>query len=237
MRMGRYSTMVFDVGGTLLRFDLDALARAYQDAGAPLGVSLDFAPTRAVVEALERELPARSQQRLVSLEEDNGKGFWDQFYGDGFRRLGVTRDVSAATAAIRERFQRAEFETLFDDVIPTLEALSARGVALGILSNFSPNCEDVLRQVGIHQYFSFFIVSALAGVEKPDPRIFDLGVRAANRPRTQIVYVGDSLFHDIEGAQRAGIDAILVDRNNRQRDWNGARVQNLSDLISYIEKE
>lgn len=235
--MGRYSTIVFDVGGTLLRFNLDALARAYMEAAAPLGISLDLAPTRAVVEALERELPARAQQRLISLEVDNGKDFWDGFYGDGFRRLGVTRDVSAAVAAIRERFQRGEFETLFDDVIPTLEALSARGISLGILSNFSPNCEDVLRQVGVHRYFSFFVVSGIAGVEKPDPRIFDLTTRAANRPRTQIVYVGDSIFHDIEGARRAGIDAILVDRNNQHRDWNGARVQNLNELTRYLDKE
>ncbi len=235
--MSRYSTIVFDVGGTLLRFNLDALARAYLDAGAPLGVSLDAAKTYAVLETLERELPARSQQRLVSLEEDNGKDFWDKFYGDGFRRLGVTRDVTAAVAGIRERFQRAEFEALYDDVIPALDVLAARGLSLGILSNFSPNCEDVLRQVGAHRYFSFFVVSAIAGVEKPDARIFDLTVRAANRPRSEIVYIGDSIFHDIEGAQRAGIDAILIDRQNQHRDWNGARVQGLIELVRYLEKE
>ncbi len=235
--MSRYSTLVFDVGGTLLRFNLDALARAYQDAGAPLGVALDFAPTRAVLEALEYELPTRSQQRLISLEEDDGKSFWDDFYGEGFRRLGVTRDVSAAAAGIRERFQRGEFETLFDDVIPTLDALAARGFTLGILSNFSANCEDVLRQVGVHRHFSFFVVSGIAGVEKPDPRIFDLTVRAANRPRAEIVYIGDSTFHDIDGALRAGVDAILVDRQNRHRDWSGARVQNLNELIGYLDKE
>ena len=235
--MSRYSTVVFDVGGTLLRFNLDALARAYVDAGARLGTSLDFARTRAVVAELEQELPLRTRQRLISLEADNGEGFWNDFYGEGFRRLGVTADMSAAAANIRVHFQRGEFETVFDDVIPTLDALTARGFALGILSNFSPNCEDVLRRVGVHRYFSFFVVSAIAGVEKPDPRIFDLTVRAANRPRVELVYVGDSMFHDIEGAQRAGIDAVLVDRPDQHRAWRGARVQNLSELIRYLEKE
>ncbi len=233
--MRRYSTIVFDVGGTLLRLDLDRLARAYLDAGARLGVSLDFARTRVTIDRLERELPARSQQRQISLEGDGGTSFWDDFYGEGFRRLGVTADVSNAAAQIRARFQRAEFESLFDDVIPTLDTLTARGYALGILSNFSANCEDVLRQVGAHRYFSFFVVSALAGVEKPDPRIFDLTVRAAKRPRAGIVYIGDSIFHDIEGARRAGIDAILVDRQNQYREGDGARVQNLLDLVDYLE--
>ena len=234
--MGRYSTIVFDVGGTLLRFNLDALARAYVDASAQWGASLDFARTRMVVAELERELPMRTRQRLVSLEADNGEGFWNDFYGEGFRRLGVTADVSAAAANIRVHFQRGEFETVFDDVIPTLDALTARGLTLGILSNFSPNCEDVLRRVGVHRYFAFFVVSAIAGVEKPDSRIFDLTVRATNRPRSEVVYIGDSIFHDIEGAQRAGIDAVLVDRQNQHRDWRGARVQDLGELIKYLEK-
>ncbi len=234
--MSHYSTMVFDVGGTLLRFNLDALARAYVDAGARLGASLDAAHARAVVAELERELPMRTRQRLISLETDNGEGFWNDFYSEGFRRLGVTTDVSAAAANIRAHFQRGEFETVFDDVIPTLDALTARGYTLGILSNFSPNCEDVLRRVGVHRYFAFFVVSAIAGVEKPNPRIFDLMVRAANRPRSEIVYIGDSMFHDIEGAQRAGIAAVLVDRLNQHRDWNGARVQTLSELIEYFEE-
>lgn len=235
--MGRYSTIVFDVGGTLLRFNLDLLARAYVDAVAPLGVALDFAQARSVVAALERELPARTQERLISLEKDNGTGFWDEFYGNGFFRLGITSDMSAAAVHIRERFQRAEFEMVFDDVVPALDALTMRGFALGILSNFSPNLEGVLRQVGVHRYFSFFVVSAIAGVEKPDPHIFDLAVRAANRPRSEIVYIGDSIFHDIEGAQRAGIDAILVDRPAQHLDWKGERVQDLHELIESLEKD
>ncbi|MBI4789175.1 MAG: HAD-IA family hydrolase [Chloroflexi bacterium] len=235
--MPQYTTMVFDVGGTLLRLDLDKLARAYLRAGAAAGVALDFERTRAVLQALELELPARSQQRPISLEQGFGSGFWDEFYAEGFRRLGVGKDMSAAVVDIRERFQRAEFETLFDDVKPTLAALAARGVTLGILSNFSPNCEDVLRQVGIHAHFAFFVVSALAGIEKPDPRIFDLVVRAANRPRSEIVYIGDSVFHDAQGAAAAGLTAILVDRTNRYQEFSGVRVRDLTELLAYAREQ
>lgn len=229
--MKHYSTIVFDVGGTLLRLNLKALAQVYVNSASGLGAALDFARAYNVIGALEAELPTWQQQRQVSLADDNGKEFWDSFYTAGFRRLGITRDVSAAVTAIRERFQRAEFETLFDDVIPTLDGLSSRGTPLGILSNFSANLEDVLRQVGIHRYFDFFIVSAIAKVEKPDSRIFDLTARAANHPREEIVYIGDSIFHDIDGARRTGMDAILVDRQNRYPNFVGARVRDLRELI------
>ncbi len=227
----RYTTIVFDVGGTLVRLDYAALARVYVHAARERGVILDETRTHAVLAELESEMPQRQQQRRVSLEQDNGKLFWDEFFADGFRRLGVQGDVTRAVTDIRERFQRGEFEALYDDVIPTLDALRAQGKRLGILSNFSSNLQDVLRQLGAHQYFAFFVVSAVVGVEKPDARIFDLTVRAAQVPREEIVYIGDSIFHDVAGAQAAGLAAILVDRHDRHPEFEGARVRDLRELV------
>lgn len=231
MTMLPYSTMVFDAGGTLLHMDYEALARVYVHAAATRGVQVSIPRARAILEALENEMPQRQRQRAVSLEADNGARFWDEFFGDGFRRLGVLDQMTREVTDIRARFQRGEFETLYDDVVPTLQALRAQGKHLGILSNFSPNLEDVLRALGIHAYFSFFIVSGIVGIEKPDARIFDRMVRAARVPRAEIVYVGDSVFHDIAGARAAGLAAILVDRYNQHPEFDGARVRTLRELV------
>jgi len=233
--MTRYSTCIFDVGGTILRLNVQAMAHIYVDACHALGAPTEFARACAVIETLERELPIRQQQRLVSLEHNNGKDFWIDFYTDGFRRLGVTGDVYPHADDIRARFQRAEFETLFDDVLPALDALAARGIHLGILSNFSINLENVLRQVGVHHYFSFFVVSAVAGMEKPDPQIFELAIRATHQPREKLVYVGDSVFHDIQGARQVGMDAILIDRKNQHPDFSGTRLASLTELAKHLE--
>ncbi|MCI0474919.1 MAG: HAD-IA family hydrolase [Anaerolineales bacterium] len=226
-----HSTIVFDVGGTLLQLDYDALARLYVQAAAARGVALEFAQARVVLEILESEMPHRQRHRPVSLENDDGKSFWDEFFTDGFRLLGVPGDVSREVTEIRERFQRGEFEALYEDVIPVLDALRAQSKRLGILSNFSPNLENILRQVGVHHYFSFFVVSALVGVEKPDPRIFDLTARAAQSPHAEIVYIGDSIFHDVEGARAVGMMGILVDRRDQHPEFNGARVRDLRELV------
>jgi REG-2-like HAD superfamily hydrolase len=229
--MLKYSTIVFDAGGTLLQMNYDAMARAYVNAAAAWNTPIDFNAARKIIEQLESELPMWQQTRRVSLEQDNGREFWNSFFAEGFTRLGIQHDVKSAADGIRARFQNAEFEMLFNDVQPTLAALQARGKQLGILSNFSTNLENIFRKLDVHRYFDFFVVSAAVGVEKPDARIFDLTVRAANRPRAEIVYIGDSVFHDIAGARRAGIDAILVDRRNRYPDFDGARVQNLNELV------
>lgn len=235
--MKRYSTMIFDVGGTLLQLNVDKLAHTYVQRAARRGIALDHALARAVLVELEGELPSRSRERQISLEKSFGKGFWEEFYGEAFRRLGVTADMTAEVNDIRERFQRADFETLFPDVVPALEGLTAAGARLGILSNFSPNCEDVLKLMGVHRFYSFFVVSALAGVEKPDPRIFELAVQASGSPHSDIVYIGDSIYHDIEGANRAGLDAILVDRRNRFPDFPGMRITSLTELVAWSGKE
>jgi REG-2-like HAD superfamily hydrolase len=233
--MTRYSTVIFDVGGTLLRLNVQAMARIYVDACAALGMPTEFARACAVIESLEHELPIRQQQRLVSLENNNGKDFWIDFYTDGFRRLGVAGDVFSFADEIRARFQRAEFETLFDDVVPALDAIAARKIPMGILSNFSVNLENVLRQVGVHHYFSFFVVSAVAGVEKPNPKIFELAAQSAAKPRAELVYIGDSIFHDVEGARNVGMDAILIDRKNQHPGFSGIRLASLTELVKHLE--
>lgn len=226
-----YSTIVFDAGGTLLHMDYAALARVYVAVAATRGMEIPLPHAHAVLETLESEMPQRQRQRAVSLEADNGARFWDEFFGDGFRRLGVPGDVTREVTDLRTRFQRGEFETLYEDAVPTLHALRAQGKQLGVLSNFSPNLEDVLRALGIHAYFSFFVVSGIVGVEKPDARIFEMMVRAARVPRTEIVYIGDSVFHDVAGARGAGLAAILIDRYNQHPEFNGARVRTLRELV------
>jgi haloacid dehalogenase superfamily, subfamily IA, variant 1 with third motif having Dx(3-4)D or Dx(3-4)E len=226
-----HSTLVFDVGGTLVRLDYAALARVYARVAHERSVTLDLTRVCELLADLEMEMPQRQRQRPVSLEQDNGKQFWDEFFADGFRRMGVPGDVTREASEIRERFQRGEFEALYDDALETLEALRAQGKRLGILSNFSSNLEDVLRQLRVHHYFSFFVVSAVVGVEKPDSRIFDAMVRAARVPRGEIVYIGDSIFHDVAGARAAGLAAILVDRRAHHPEFDGARVRALRELV------
>ena len=53
---------------------------------------------------------------------------------------------------------------------------------------------------------------------KPDPRIFELGVRAAGTAPDETVYIGDSYFIDVVGARQAGLAGVLFDPG---RVWGG----------------
>jgi putative hydrolase of the HAD superfamily len=55
------------------------------------------------------------------------------------------------------------------------------------------------------------VASSLVGVEKPDPKIFEIALRQLGVTPDQSVYVGDSVFYDIEGARAANIFPIHFD--------------------------
>lgn len=227
--MKHYSTYLFDVGGTLIHFDNEKRARVYAERAASVGVFIT--PDRAMSEldALELEIPERQGDLKLSLDPVAARKYWSEFIAEGFRRLGVGDDVSRVLA--REILEsRDHFQIVFPDVIPTLNALWGHGARFGIVSNFSGNCEALLSELGLSKYFDFFVVSGIFGAEKPDPRIFRAAIAAADKPVGELVYVGDSIYHDVAGARAVGLDAILLDRTDRHPDFAGPRISTLLQL-------
>lgn len=89
--------------------------------------------------------------------------------------------------------------TIFDDVLPCLNALSNR--RLGIISNGNTEQQmKKLRQTGIAKRFDIVVVSEEVRVSKPKSGIFlNACLRAGIKPQ-QCSYVGDSLQNDALGS-------------------------------------
>ena len=96
------------------------------------------------------------------------------------------------------------------DVLKTLRA-SRR---LALISNFEhpSHVYVILARFGLVGLFDTIIVSGDVGVEKPDPRIFDLALGRTGLQAREVVYVGDSP-EDVEGALAAGLCPILIRRS------------------------
>lgn len=89
-----------------------------------------------------------------------------------------------------------------------LEQLRQRGHRLIMVSNFYGNLHSVLSTYGIDHYFDTIVESAVVGVRKPDPAIWQLGVEAAQCEASQCVAVGDSFNKDIAPAHSLGCQTI-----------------------------
>ena len=93
-----------------------------------------------------------------------------------------------------------------------LEALSARGYALVLVSNTMRTPGVVLRKLlegyGLLSFLAHTTFSDEVGVRKPAPEIFTLSLRAVGAEAATAVHVGDDRVLDVVGAHAAGMRAI-----------------------------
>jgi putative hydrolase of the HAD superfamily len=91
-----------------------------------------------------------------------------------------------------------------------LAALRARGVRMGVVSNFDHRLPNILEDLEILAYFENVTIPAEVGATKPDRRIFDAALEALGDLAGRAVYVGDRAVEDVAGARRAGLLPIQV---------------------------
>ena len=107
---------------------------------------------------------------------------------------------------------------LYPETLPVLEQLKSQGVRMGIISNttnpgFMKDHEKF--SMGLSPYFEFAIYSSEVPYRKPHPSIFKLAVDRLRLDVGEVLYVGDDLRADVEGAQGVGMSAAWLNRDNR----------------------
>lgn len=106
---------------------------------------------------------------------------------------------------------------LFPETIEALESLKKKGLKLAVITN-SP-CfftAEVIESFGLRKYFDEIIYSYDVGIIKTNPRIFDMAAKKLGVSKKDLLMVGDSKETDIYGAEKAGVKAVLVDRNGKR---------------------
>jgi FMN hydrolase / 5-amino-6-(5-phospho-D-ribitylamino)uracil phosphatase len=125
------------------------------------------------------------------------------------------REFGYAEAMVEEAFDafigaRNQVE-LYEDVLPALEQLRAR-YRLFTASNGNAD----LGKIGLAHFFERTIAARLVGALKPDPAIFHKVIEGSDLQAHDVVYVGDDPHLDVEGARRAGMQAIWIDRQGSE---------------------
>ena len=92
---------------------------------------------------------------------------------------------------------------------PVVASLAAQ-YKLVLVSNFYGNIETILKDFGLLSYFSSIVESAVVGVRKPDPAIYQLGVDAMGYAAEEVVVVGDSFSKDVIPAKKVGCQAVWL---------------------------
>ena len=126
----------------------------------------------------------------------------------------------------------------FDDALKVISSISKNSVKLGVISNVSSHevALEILEKVGLKKYFKLVITSALTGIRKPDPAIFQYALKQLKLRPAEAVHVGDSEKHDIEGGSIAGLRTVLINRRlSQERTIADYRFRSLTEASETLQ--
>ena len=197
--------LVFDAGHTLLEMDYARLTAYLVSRGHDLG--------EAAVTGAERRARIRLdvEREAQATRERTGEGRYVRYLVD---YLGIEDDAERTAIAEWRRGFNVPIGLCHQadgEAAKALQRARDAGLIVGVISNSNGSVQRALEEAGLAAHLQFVIDSSVVGIAKPDPRIFELGVRAAGTTPEETVYVGDSYFVDVVGAQRAGLGAVLFD--------------------------
>lgn len=194
--------VTFDVGNTLITA-WPSVGHVYAEIARRHGC-LDVTP-----ELLETRFRALWPARLHLTESRAG---WEQVVDEVFVGLAQHPPSRTFFAELWERFAQADVWRVYDDVLPTLDRLAARGKRLAIVSNWDERLRPLLRRLELDARLETIVVSCEVGHAKPARQIFDEAARRLALPRDRILHVGDSTEMDLHGARAAGFQALQIHR-------------------------
>ena len=133
------------------------------------------------------------------------------------------------------------YDVAKDNVSKSKEVLEklANKYPLVLVSNFYGNIETVLKDFGILECFKKVVESAKVGVRKPDPAIFEIGVKALGLKPEEVLVVGDSIKNDIDPAKKLGCQTLLIEGkgwDDTPLKHDGDTIRDLYEILSFLNK-
>lgn len=151
-------------------------------------------------------------------------------------------DNSQLARRLCEVFLRPIFDIghVYDDSLPVLERLRSAGHPLAIVSNApwgSPPSlwRDELKRLGLASAVDTIVLCGDVGWRKPAPEIFRSAASKLDRRPEDCIFVGDDLRWDVSGSQAVGMKPVLIDRDQRNQEYDGFRIKGLDGLVAIVE--
>ena len=234
--MTNIRAVAFDLGNTLAAYyerdEFPQILERSIRAAYPILAGLASAPVDQALSIAFARNKERTDGKVRPLQERLNEIF-------GLRQTppdGVQHQ--AACAFLQPIFDRAR---PYSDSSSMLHKLRSDGYKLAIVSNSpwgSPSSlwREELARLGFSKQVDHSIFCGDVGWRKPARAIFDHLLQKLDVEAGECLFVGDEPVWDIEGAEAAGLRAVLIDRTNRRSSYQGARIQTLEELAKLLEQ-
>jgi putative hydrolase of the HAD superfamily len=222
----KIETLLLDAGGVLLDLDYRYLERLCRARGVTISE-----------ETLSR-YEAMARVDIHKAVNDGGRvsDLWRDYFHFILGHAGVAADDQPAVIdSLWEAHQKFGLWTVaIPDAVETVRELKEAGYRIGVVSNAEGRVEEDLEGAGFSGLFETVVDSHHVGVEKPDPKIFEIALERMGVGAESAVYVGDVPAVDVAGARAARLKPVLLDRHDLYADHDVERLRTIRDLPGWL---
>ena len=225
----------FDLYHTLVRYEPpreELQSEALRDLGIKVDPESLLRPLVAADEYIYGEL---SRLPFGKRSEEDKMAVWAQYERTLLQEAGI-EFTEQLIFGLLGKMKAAEMKlVLFDDVAPALTELKDKEIILGLISNIDKDITPLLNELGLPAWLNIIVTSLDAGATKPHPEIFQEALRQAKVPPAEAMYVGDQYQVDVVGANRAGMQGVLLDRGDYFQNVSDCpRIQSLTQVMPLL---
>ena len=128
----------------------------------------------------------------------------------------------------------SSFNHLVPETMEILEYLKPKYRLHIITNGFQEIQEKKLEQARISDYFDQVVNSEMAGVKKPNPKIFQLALQMADVDAQKSLMIGDNIEADILGAKAVGLHALHFNAHNDPYHEHCRMIHKLGEIKSFL---
>lgn len=230
----RIQAITFDAAGTLMRV-ADPVGETYARIARDMGATLSPAALDAAFRDLFPAMPAMAFSDLDESElADAERAWWRELVERVVQRAGGVGEFEQYFDALFSHYASGAAWRVYPETHRVLKSARARGLRVGVVSNFDSRLLPILRQLGIDDLIDTVIYSTRCGAAKPDARIFHYAVQALAATPQSTLHVGDNLYADYHGACAAGMRALHLCRQMKPGVENIPTIRHLDELDAFL---
>lgn len=223
----------FDLGGTLIDVSVPR-EDLWAEVLSKHGRNVEVSRLADSIKAADRDM----DEAFASIQGMDERPFWLEFNSRVLKGVGVDIRSEQVVSELSKSFGTLVTDEEkwqdYPDTRPLLEDLSKRDIKVGLISNATSLARKVLKRLDLERYFDPIVISSEIGHRKPSREIFDVALDQADAAPSRTIYIGDKPAVDIMGAKKAGMNAILIDRENTFPDTQCFRVRDLNALRTFV---
>lgn len=239
--LSKFKLITFDVTDTLLKFKTHN-SIIYCNVAKSLGYHFD---EKSVADNFKHQFKLMSQKypNFGYNSQLHWTDWWRKLVVGIFQATGTSIEKGELTKIadkLIEAYKTEQCWTKLDGVDEILNKFKAEHKTIGIISNFDPRLEVIIKSMSI-PHINFIINSYDAGVAKPNQKIFEAALTKVNgccKP-DEALHIGNTVELDYIGSRKAGWSSILIDDTQTEHknvDQNHI-FSSLNEFLEFIEKK